>query len=220
MRPTAIISTLLAILLLSSVPAFAGPVNIQFSFSISGVYDNYGNPVSNPYGINIGDTAAVSLIYESSTPEYLSGIYYAAQSLTITVAGRLWAVDFSHLADGPYMVMTNNQGTNGDHWEVSLRSSVVDPAYIPYFAFSLNDPTGAVLSDSSLVDPRPLDQWDVRVLRFYLYDPSATISHQVAYLFEADKNSVTITTSVPEPSLLLLLGIGISGVLAFGWRKR
>jgi hypothetical protein len=108
-------------------------------------------------------------------------------------------------------------GGNGYMWTVLFQENGINPNNLGSFFLTLIDPTWTAPTGPDLFNPRPFDQRDGSVLRFCLWDPTATIEYQKGNRFEGDLNSLS---AVPEPSTLALLGIGLGGIGFTTWRKK
>jgi hypothetical protein len=183
----------------------AVPIMVAFSGEIDSVTDPGGVL---PGGIGIGTSFSGTYVFESDAAgfEFVPDIvfYSANGSISVNVGGNL----FSTSPDPLGVVLLNDQpgapgGILGDGW-VTDSSSGCNCAEPGLF---FGDTDGSKIADQNdYFVPTSLVGWDLHDFGLFTKDPgTGQVTEQASGL-------ITSLTIVPEPSMALLVGLGLAGL--------
>jgi hypothetical protein len=201
-----------AVFLAAVQPADGFPVTIYIEAVVDTVQDN-GNYLEGK--ISPGNLITGYYIYESATPDSspadpVVGHYYhynPPAGISLTVGSFEFETDPSNV-DFLVGIVNNNTSGHDIYWIHSYNNlNLSNGTSVDSISWQLNDPNGTVFSSDTLpVTPPVLDDWQSIV--------GLRLEGDRAFLINAH-----VTSAVPEPASLLLLGTGFLGLIFKGWRK-
>jgi hypothetical protein len=212
MRQLLRLATVTLVLLLAAVPAHAGLLALEFQGVISEHFE--GTPAGPP--IANGTSFNVQADFDTTTGTTIQPavVAYAVTSLVLTGGGMSYTVtdpsDYSltlvdatnTVVPGFYLPILDNNSGDTQLDELSPAYTTATPA------FSATDPTPTVFSGYTG------SQAFGNVLEF------STAAGPITLEFFLDVGVGASINSVPEPSSLVLCGIGGSIGLVVAWRRR
>jgi hypothetical protein len=211
-------------------PAWATPTIPPFHSTLTDPNDAISG-FAGPYGemtIALTTATTATVTFTSDTVggnTYLfgdgtsAGVNVNASSFTITgISGSNGGTGFT---PGPYTV-ENPPGTTNVS-EFGLFNGVIDsfdgyPNASDTISFTLTN-TGGTWASASDVLVANADGYDA-VAHIFVCAGTGTCNASTGALATGFAGERSGSVSVPEPSALLLLGIGLGGVAAFNWRQR
>jgi hypothetical protein len=183
------------------LPAHATPITIQIEAVVDSVWD-HGNYLKGR--ISPGDIITGYYTYESTTPDSspldpVVGRYYhnsPPAGISLTVSGFDFRTNPSSVAFDVRIVNDNPSGQ--DIYALNSFNNLPPSNGVTaeIITWQLNDPTGTVFSSDALPTTAPvLDDWQINHLQL--------LSWGTPYIVDAH-----VTSAIPEPSTILLLGLG------------
>jgi hypothetical protein len=207
---------LLGVVFLATVqPADGYPVTIYIEAVVDTVED-HGNYLEDQ--ISPGNLITGYYIYElttpDSSPEDWLGKYEYSQApygITLDVGGFRFETNPDDV-DFTVYISNDRISPTGDIYNIvsNNNSTLHNGTDVGWMYWQLDDRSGQALSNTSLPLTAPvLGDWqDGNVLRI------EGVPRQADFVITAH-----VTSAVPEPSSLLLLGTGFLGLIFKGWRK-
>jgi len=208
------LTTLLAmacLLLGAAGPANAAPVTIYIEGVVDDVidYDNYlegqisiGDPITGYYRFD-SDTPDQDWLWGS--PSLIVGRYHhfsPPSGIYLTIGDLIF--QSTHDNVNFLISIVNNNSEGADIYAVSsYNNDPLDNATaVDFIAWQLTDSTGSVFSNDHLLSVAPiLDQWTENILRI-------NGTNDAFFMIQGH-----VTSAVPEPGTLLLIGLGAMGLI-------
>ncbi len=197
-----IISMMAVICILAvGVPrARATLITIEITAVVDSV-DDQGNYLEGQ--IEVGDIITGTYTYESTTPDSNPSSYIGhywhydpPAGISLMVGGFDFRTDPGNIE---FLIGIVNDGTSGDdsYWLISYNNlPLSNGTLVDSIGWQLNDPTGNALSSTDLpTTPPVLDDWQSIV--------GLRLEGDRAFIIGA-----TVTSAIPEPATILLLGLG------------
>jgi hypothetical protein len=181
-----------------TLPVQASLVTIQITAEVDSVYDA-GNYLEGK--IKPGDLITGFYTYEFTTPDSnpstIVGHYWhysPPAGISLTVGGLNFKTDPANVN---FLVGVGNNDPSDIYWLVSYNNlALSNGTSVDTIGWQLEDPTGTVFSSDELPTTAPvLEDWQSNVLHIYGVKDAFHIFSEV-------------TSAVPEPTAILLFGLG------------
>ena len=219
-------SILLMVFAMSST-ANAGLLTYEFGGVVSNVIDVDSSGLVNTTGIDTTTTFTGTLVYDTAaadqggppgTRSYDAGV--------LNVVFDTGTMTYAAGADESIIQITDNNSLFRDSYAQSVSQFISPSAFteLPLvpgavlwsMQLRLTDTSQTLYSDASLPTSLALSEYDIATVSFLAGKDTFTGAD---YEIIGDLTSLTLTTPVPEPSALGLLGVGLLG-LGLARRKK
>jgi hypothetical protein len=223
--------------LASAAQGTAGIVTFQFTGTVAAVSDgpNFalngavptGTTVTGSFGYNTA-TAGTSM---GPTTSFYSG---APLAFSVNIGGGLfqWNETSFNFFNPGVLINTNFAFLNADSFdfltgENPATNLTLPPGATTSSSFALRtdveliDFSGTAFSDTSLPATLDLAKFQFAGLQLEGGEPSSTGSLLGIGFIQISLDSLTLQpAAVPEPASLTLLGLGVTGIAGYAWRRR
>jgi hypothetical protein len=190
------------LVILTVLPARADWVTIRIEGTVDSV-DDSGNYLEGK--VDLGDTIAGWYTYDSTTQDSLPEIYFgdywhykAPAGVSLALDGFVFETDFSNVK---FLMAVNNDRGPGDAYEFISNNNIPLATGTPVDSifWGLSDNTHTVFSSDALpTTPPNLNQFQYNHLQIISFDRFYIDAH--------------VTSAIPEPATLFLLGLGGSTI--------